>query len=415
MRKLFRWIRNWWQRNTSIEEPTSPAPPAVGHNRPPSDAEEREAVDQWRREIRDDPVRSESMSHYYFDHLLRDLDHYFDSLRRMRRCDPDAYAFYRRVGAQVAPHRALCMQLFKLPPSWRDGSARPSEGMVHFAEDDDRDPHTVYIVFGSFKKVKQPADCEPCKDDIFECTCYYRHRKILHGKMLAATFYVGVDSDGNVRQLRQRMSRRVKVPRSKKCLRRHRNQSRALTKTEWTLPDWMTEARGEKGLPAPSLFCSIASGATHLGSDGFQVRVRKDDLVARFNISLLRTPYFFKNREKTVTESGQTKPIFHIVRAHRRVRADGSAGYVKTHFRGVRRFDWQGYRVVISMPGLHHIAFDDWTLPCEDMRDTQEPAINAGQVGVILDHILDGDTWEAGFRAAQVALENETPINKEAA
>lgn len=98
----------------------------------------------------------------------------------------------------------------------------------------------------------------------------------------------------------------------------------------------------------------IIAGAIENSQGGFQVRVRDQRIAAIFNIDMLRTPYFFKGRDKTINENGNSKRIFHIVGAHARRLAGGRTKYIKTHFRGERRFTWNGYRVTVSVPGLHH-------------------------------------------------------------
>jgi hypothetical protein len=55
-----------------------------------------------------------------------------------------------------------------------------------------------------------------------------------------------------------------------------------------------------------------------------------------------------------VNENGRRKRIFHIVRTHKRTLSDGSERFVKSHFRGMRKFKWNGYDVVVSVPGKHH-------------------------------------------------------------
>jgi hypothetical protein len=118
---------------------------------------------------------------------------------------------------------------------------------------------------------------------------------------------------------------------------------------------------------ARMLFC-IGVNVAYQSSDGLQIRVRKDNVVARFNIAMLRTPYFFKERDKTVTVNGLTKPIFHIVRAHRRITATGKIRYVRSHFRGERLFTWKGYHVGITMPGWHHRRIEEL-----DVESTEFP------------------------------------------
>ena len=82
-----------------------------------------------------------------------------------------------------------------------------------------------------------------------------------------------------------------------------------------------------------------------------------------FNIEMTRTPYFFKNRSKTVSVNGSTRKIFHITRAHKRIGAGGRETFVKSHFRGERKFMWKGYDVQITMPGLHHKPIQEFSAP----------------------------------------------------
>ena len=93
-------------------------------------------------------------------------------------------------------------------------------------------------------------------------------------------------------------------------------------------------------------------------SSGLQVRASKGYVSLKFHIDMLRTPYFFKDRNITVNHNGRKKRIFHIVRTHKR-----GDKYIKSHFRGLRKFKWHNYDIVISMPGKHH----DNMLDCDLM------------------------------------------------
>jgi len=117
------------------------------------------------------------------------------------------------------------------------------------------------------------------------------------------------------------------------------------------------------------LFCMVATQPS-VAQAGIQVRVRKNDMAALFNIDMLRTPYFFDDRTKEKGATGKTKKIFHIVRAHRRRIGDGST-VVHTHFRGLRDFIWNGYGVHISVPGLHHVPYQEFNADTVD--DSQIP------------------------------------------
>jgi hypothetical protein len=80
-----------------------------------------------------------------------------------------------------------------------------------------------------------------------------------------------------------------------------------------------------------------------------RVEASKGAEIAVFGVDITRTPYFFKDRDKV-----EGRRIFHIVRTHQRVRADGTVRPIKTHFRGLRYFRWNGYDIKITVPGWHH-------------------------------------------------------------
>ena len=83
--------------------------------------------------------------------------------------------------------------------------------------------------------------------------------------------------------------------------------------------------------------------------------VIKDGKRLTFGVPQNSWKSFFKHRIKIKTRSGKTKPIFHAVVSHKR-KTKTKETYVKTHYRGLRHFEWQGYTVAIVMPGKHGAA-----------------------------------------------------------
>jgi len=102
-----------------------------------------------------------------------------------------------------------------------------------------------------------------------------------------------------------------------------------------------------------------------------RVEVKKDDAVAVFGVNVRKLAYFFQDRDTTLSATGSKERVFHMVRAHER---RGQA--VKFHFRGLREFDWAGYRVLITVPGRHHAmtheidigSVDDYWIDKADKR-----------------------------------------------
>jgi len=156
-------------------------------------------------------------------------------------------------------------------------------------------------------------------------------------------FFVGLNRDGSIRPLKIVQPKEYRAGKS------------IFTRLEWSygvaelvakdhkrpVEEWMRE-----------MFALVANRSMSRDS-GMTVKVRKNGLCAAFAIDMERTPYFFADREKTVTENGQTKKIIHIVRAHERTLAGGHKKWIRSHFRGLREFTWNGYEVSVGLGGKH--------------------------------------------------------------
>ncbi len=105
------------------------------------------------------------------------------------------------------------------------------------------------------------------------------------------------------------------------------------------------------------------------GSNGVRVAVSKGRQTAIFTIDMLRSPYFFSDREPVII-NGVQKRIFHYVKPHTRTYPNGTTTKIKSHFRGLSKFDWLGYKVSITVPGktaLDILTFDPAAYNAEDV------------------------------------------------
>lgn len=369
------WIKRLWNRVafwTRVSEEEAGGQPAapVGHNRKP------------RQKKSDVETRG---SFYYLDNILDDLDDYRASVKQMRRFDPDAFDYYSRVGAQVVAERAV-VDVGELPAVWRCLDERPARGMVHMAGRSSRDKEDwLHGSLISFMKIKTREGVEVAPGDLYEVTAFYRDLK--KGKGFGAlSYFVSVAPDGGVRVLRER-----------KLLR----SASGIPCRVWQLPEWLADsAEDAKRLGIERRSASergrfaflIAANFCEHAADGVQVRAAKDGVTAIFNVDMLRTPYFFKDRDKTVTVGGKAKKIFHIARAHERITAGGAKTFVRSHFRGERKFSWNGYRVTVSMPGLHHSLLQRFTAAAIDAFKRpapKEPVLDARELGEFMNEHLD--------------------------
>ena len=160
-----------------------------------------------------------------------------------------------------------------------------------------------------------------------------------------------VAPDGTITALKVLESQRLEFPRKNK--RRSHEQA---TRSEWGFPAALIDfARQHKTTPEQYIcerFAIASKEHSKLNSSMIHVHIRKHDLAAVMNVDMERTPYFFKDRQPVVID-GIKKKIFHIVRPHERVIGNVSTD-VHMHFRGLRKFNWNGYDVSITVPGWDH-------------------------------------------------------------
>jgi len=288
-------------------------------------------------------------AHYTMKNLLAELDAYMKCLKDYRRVYPESYSFNAAVGGVIAPKKIKIIDNIDLEPIWLNRKTRPSTGMIFFTEDDSElSDHEIYPSFGCFRKNRFVHGVQYSGRPVYEIVIFY-HEKKKKKNSAALLYHVSIDDAGNITTLKERQpqtgrgGRLWDYPVSLKII---------------AAKCWPTDEVGECG----SNFFRFLANASIVTADGFMVSVRKrNEITARFYIDMLRTPYFFKDRIKAKTESGRTKPIFHIVRAHKRTLANASERFIKTHFRGVRSFFWNDYKVVVSMPGKHHTAIETFT------------------------------------------------------
>jgi hypothetical protein len=294
-----------------------------------------------------------------------------------------------------------------LPPVWLSRESRPAMGMVHITDTKKDDGDNLHASFLSFKKIKRRPGVETCTDaDIYEIALYFRDYEFAKivgdkkleryrrafirkygdknkGAILRMGFYASLDGNCKIRVLKE----------FDRELRGHR---RDIPSCKWKLPPWIEDYAKYKNtsiIDAASEIFRIVAGSIEHAASGVQVRAKRDGISAIFNMDMLRTPYFFKDRDKTVNVNGRTKRIFHITRAHRRITAAGNEVYVKSHFRGERRFTWNGYQITISMPGLHHSILQRMGFSAFDTEDKEirgEDILYAPQFGEEVDAHLGG-------------------------
>lgn len=315
------------------------------------------------------------------DTILDQLDRYWIYLERMKRNDAAAYGFYKRVGATLVPadrwQKDDEEEVKKLVvgedleqyrreiylPSWFL-KKRPAFGCLVWGAnpwDEARElklsaahkAHWWSPKFLYFRKYHRPPwDVQPTfGGDVYMMTVWWDrphepdYYKRKYG--IPQEFGVHVSADGKVTPLKTR---------------KHSDGTYGPWH-DWRIPEDFESWARLYGLDARThlshLFCTAIRRHEYAEFSMVKVAVHKNDLTAVFGISPRRTSYFFQDRDVKLTVAGTKKPIFHSVRPHVRHNKSGTESPIKMGFRGLKEFEWAGYRVEITVPGRDHFMLDE--------------------------------------------------------
>lgn len=360
----------------------------------------------------------ETAGRWYFRRDILDrIDEYFVYLRRMKRCDPEAYSLFSQVGGYITNTyigmRVCTGETSTIDPAWRINGASPSFGMVtciptEASDEDSMHPRLIY-----FQKVGRSWRVERSEDDVYRVCAFIAAKEAkFRGLNLdhPVDFHVTINAKNEIRLLRELSikEQRLKPSRASGYMGR---VSSSITRLSWGLPqnlkahiDAINRERDEKrqrghkfedGDPgrltpedhARFLF-SIAANWQATATADVHVKVSKDGLSAVFCVDLLRMPHFFRDRETDLASDGRRKRIFHIVGTHQRK----SGSYVKSHFRGQRKFTWNGADIYIWMPGKHHAHLGEFTAGFNDLEslNTRRGYLSPRQLGKKLAQYMSG-------------------------
>ena len=321
---------------------------------------------------------------YFKDDVLDQLDYYFQTIRRFKAAREDFYNLVSQTGVNLIPDRAIYTppkgeeeshvfeDVYKAEPWFTE--TRPAFGAYCFGTAKKlRDIeagelgayHSRFVYFTRYVKKGVPITVQPVKEGTvyimgtyFDVTGlkdskgrpYKRKLGIMEAPVLLA-------HDGTITALKTLTSNPLRFPRKK----RRRDDGSLAHRSEWGFAqEWIDWAKDQKTTPE-KFICNLFARAVRLHGDlnssMIRVHIKKHDLAAIMNVDMERTPYFFKDRQPVFVD-GIKKKIFHIVRPHERISGNVSTD-VHMHFRGLRKFSWNGYDVAITVPGWDH---NNWAL-----------------------------------------------------
>jgi len=295
-------------------------------------------------------------------------------VRELKRVNPDMYDFYRQFGAHVLPADTM-FDFYGLSENFMQ--KWPSSGMMlqPSAVDHNGEKYLPHLLF--FHKVNLKSVCKTEKVTLQPTTkCIYRISQVIKSPdikyPLGGSFFVSVSNDGHAELLKQRVG---KTP----DFRRSRSSIQSAT-PGWDYPQelWLMytvycqNALEREEEPdtieqwATELFC-VAANAFSRATETAQVRIKASGTVVNVGVPLSRCPHFFRNRNIEAASDGRRKRIFHFVRGHERKLANGQTRTVRGHYRGERKFEWNGHPVTITVPDKH-VTPDQWDVEMHEFK-----------------------------------------------
>lgn len=348
------WARLWLRKQTLVEPSPPPPPepePQPQPEPPPKPRKERGA--------------NSAAGLYFRGAILDKLDTYFEIIDRMKRGDRQAYDLFSKVGAQVlsSPTQDRVLYPTRLPPWFMQ--KRPGFGAVFYIDQGNADPELSkkwmwpkMFHFQKYARRGAPRIVQPTRGEVYLCTAYFDEvnsprwvtQNVKRG--VPVQFPVAVMPDGEVHVLKLKMHYEVPV---RHKVGKDRGKEFTIPRTTWGfdegMHDWAAEHQRDAETHMRGLFCAFASLFEYLSMASMRIIVRKRGLTGVFGINMTRSAYFFRDRDKVVAPDGHTKRIFHVVAAHKRQTKKGTTA-VRLHFRGLRRFTWNGYQIDITVPGI---------------------------------------------------------------
>lgn len=298
--------------------------------------------------------------------VLDQLGHYFKYLSRMRKTDPEGYAFYSKMGAALERpfdiSEGAILHTTQIEPYFLQ--AMPSFGAIMHAHPNKGEFVPVRFVYFT-KYTKQPSKVQRTfpGSTFYTLTVYFddtENKEIrAWGNGVSAQFHVAVSQTGEIRPLLQQITERQEI-RHRKFSPLDASHSSVVAHYRWGVPgnivDW---ARDNDVSPAQLMrnvfVLCVNRWCIHHTKSMVRIEARKGHTKAVISVDTLDIPDFFADRDASVKVNGKRAPIFHIVRPHKRNLANGKVVGVKAHFAGLRRFMWNGYHVAISVPGKDHV------------------------------------------------------------
>lgn len=356
--------------------PSVPASPTA-NNRPPSELAQRLEGDG---RISDITIRD----------VLVGLEDYFAIFRKLRLMNPQAYAYFRRVGAPLCLDRTMIWKGAFVPKPIVNPSDLPAYIGVFLsrsredARDEALNDTPSFLDFHLYEKRRRNiAVAAPWKWTIYDHHTYSLTRDIftkserrahrwLRDEAWGFHYFIGVGLDGAVQTLPMQMKRNQTL-----------KNGETIHHSEFVIPPGLVEMAGKHSVHFyAAMMFSVWRNFCAAALSGAQLSVRRGDEVARFGVPLSNVRGFFRDRDGN---GRRRAALLHYVGGYEYERR-GRTVTVGEHLRGARRFRWRDYDITISAPGIHHPVPE--ALVAEPMTDDDvlpvEKGISLGKVAKMM-------------------------------
>jgi hypothetical protein len=284
-------------------------------------------------------------------------------LKALRRQDPSAYEYHRRLGARLLSNTSGFLRENKLSDEARE--LLPTSGLMymheHLSDDEGEDNVPAMIYFD-----KQAVNIWSYHGTAYKVALAYwlRFRRNSNVELkkpvaIGGRYTVIVDNQGKVLAVPEPTTITQKIHHHDVVARKTGSRVSHLPALTMAIPSFLqTIYKDVKAQRWGTLeewagwLAAMAINGTTAGVNArqFMVLAERHGVAARFDVGLENPKTFFKDRACALAVDGKRKRIIHWVESFDRHLPDGRVVRVKGHFRGLTTFAWHGSEVTILMP-----------------------------------------------------------------
>lgn len=192
-------------------------------------------------------------------------------------------------------------------------------------------------------------------------------------KMLWVRTYCCIDSAGNVSLLRARNTEIVSLPKtsSKKS-----NGGGFFARQKWEKQSLYLDEEVREDTTGEEMtkdVIRLCFNYWFMRDKMWNIIIRQGKKRMNFSIDRSETKHYFKDRDrKGLCKDGRLRPIIHFVEGHERNLSGGRIAKVQPHIRGVRQFEWKGYKCNVKAPKFGGATMLDFDVASDQFDENEK-------------------------------------------